>query len=220
MSKYFRTYHLPWSQGTTSDDRISKDVSGIIGREVVVSEKIDGENSDITNNAVFARSHSAPTQNPWSTKIWEIQRRIGKNLDEDVHLFGESLQAIHSIEYSNLESYFYLFGVRDNGIFLSWKETEEYAFLLDIPTVPILFKGVVNSEKELITLTNDLYKPEESKLGGKMEGYVIRIADSFSQEDSSKYVFKYVRKNHVKTDAHWTRNWKQATINYNMKYGR
>lgn len=219
MSKYFRTYHLDFSEGATSDDKISKDISSIIGREIVITEKLDGENNCITNTSVFARSHSAPTQNPWSTKIWEIQRNIGRSLNNDVYLFGEGMQAIHSIEYSKLESYFYLFGVRDCDTFLSWKDTEDYSFLLDIPTTPILFKGIVNSEKELRELTNEIYKPNESMLGGQMEGYVIRIADAFKQEDSHKYVLKYVRKNHITTDKHWTKNWKSANINYNSKYG-
>ena len=42
--KYPRTYHLPFSPGTTKDDRVLKDCSNFFGKEVVVLTKMDGEN--------------------------------------------------------------------------------------------------------------------------------------------------------------------------------
>ena len=39
MSKYARTYHLPWSPGATSDDKISNDISSLIGTVAKWSEK-------------------------------------------------------------------------------------------------------------------------------------------------------------------------------------
>lgn len=42
--KYPRTYHLPFSPGTTKDDRVLKDYSNFFGKEVVVLTKMDGEN--------------------------------------------------------------------------------------------------------------------------------------------------------------------------------
>ncbi len=45
-----------------------------------------------------------------------------------------------------------------------------------------------------------------------MEGVVTRNADSYSTDEFSKNVFKYVRKEHVKTDEHWTRNWRRAKL--------
>ena len=41
MSKYNRTYHLPWSPGATNDDRISSDVSPLIGIDIVITEKLE-----------------------------------------------------------------------------------------------------------------------------------------------------------------------------------
>ena len=43
--KYPRTYHVPWSPGTTSDDRLLKSVDQFVGKRVVVTEKMDGENT-------------------------------------------------------------------------------------------------------------------------------------------------------------------------------
>jgi hypothetical protein len=101
--------------------------------------------------------------------------------------------------------------VRDNNIFISWDEVEEYSYLLDIPTVPVLFRGVINSEKELKSITESFGK-ERSKLGGPIEGIVIRNANMFHSDDFSNNVMKLVRANHVTTTNHWTRSWKKASI--------
>jgi hypothetical protein len=124
----------------------------LIGIDIVITEKLDGSNSSITNKGVYARSHSDFSKNPWDKQMWNIWERIKNDLSDGVYLFGENMEGIHSIEYTNLDSYFYIFGVRDNNIFISWDEVEEYSYLLDIPTVPVLFRGVINSEKELIFL--------------------------------------------------------------------
>lgn len=213
MSKYNRTYHLPWSPGSTSDDKISQDVSSLIGIDIVITEKLDGSNSSITNKGVYARSHVDFSKNPWDKEIWNIWQRIKNDLSDGVFLFGENMEGIHSIEYTNLTSYFYIFGVRDNNIWIPWESVEEYAFLLDLPTAPILFKGIVNSEKELKDLTESLVK-NPSKLGGTIEGIVVRNADMFHNDDFAENVMKWVRPNHVQTDVHWTRNWKKAQIKY------
>lgn len=211
MSKYNRTYHLPWSPGTTSDDRISPSVESLIGIDIVITEKLDGENTGMTKDGVYARSHAAFTTSPWSREVRQIHERIKRDLSDDVFLFGENMEGIHSIEYTNLTSYFYIFGVRDNNIWISWNDVEEYSYLLDIPTVPVLFKGVVNSEKELKELTEKLVS-QPSALGGSREGIVVRNAGIFHNDDFAKNVMKWVRKGHVNTDEHWTRNWRKASV--------
>jgi hypothetical protein len=47
-----------------------------------------------------------------------------------------------------------------------------------------------------------------------MEGVVCRNTSSFAVEAFKNNVFKYVRKGHVKTDEHWTRNWKRARLKW------
>jgi hypothetical protein len=214
MSKYPRTSHLFFSPGSTNDDRIADSAESLIGIDIVITEKLDGENTGMTKGGVYARSHGAYTTSNWSREVRQIQQRISSDLSEDVFLFGENMEGIHSIEYSNLESYFYIFGVRDNNIWISWDEVEEYAYLLDLPTVPVLFKGIVNSEKELQKLTESLVN-QNSKLGGLIEGVVVRNAEMFHNDDFSSNVMKWVRSGHVQTSDHWTRNWKKAKINSN-----
>ena len=211
--KYPRTYHLNWSPGTTSDDRIAKeeDLKNLFEDEIVITEKLDGENCGMTNRGVYARSHAVFTESPWSREVRLIQAMLSRDIEDNMTLFGENMEGIHSIEYSKLASYFYLFGIRKDDYMLSWKNVEENAFLLDLPTAPVLFKGRVDSVKQLKELTEQLLK-NPSTLGEKMEGLVVRISSGFSESEFSKNVFKWVRKGHVQTDEHWTRNWKKAKI--------
>jgi hypothetical protein len=212
--KYPRTYHLPFSKGTTNDDRISDDISTLLNIPIIISEKLDGENCSMTNNGVYARSHASFTTSPWSIAVRTLHDiKVRGNLEEDVYLFGENMEGMHSIEYKNLTSFFYLFGARENNKWMEWDKVEEYAYLLDLELVPVLFKGIVKTEKELIDIIN-MFMNSESKLGGEIEGVVVRNAGSFNEEDFSKNVLKLVRENHVQTDQHWTKNWKRNKLNY------
>lgn len=213
MSKYNRTPHLPYSLGATSDDKMSDNTKSLIGIDIIISEKLDGENNGMDDIGVYARSHAAYTTSPWTREIRQLhQLKVKGNLEDGVFIFGEGMEGIHSIEYSKLTSYFYIFGVRDNNIWIPWEGVEEYSYLLDIPTVPVLFKGVVNSEKELKQLVEGLVS-KPSSLGGQIEGVVVRNASLFHNDDFADNVMKWVRKGHVTTDEHWTRNWKRAKIN-------
>lgn len=212
MSKYNRTYHLPWSPGSTNDDRISDNVESLLGNEIVITEKLDGENCGMTDEGVYARSHATFTTSAWSREVRQLHKlSVEDELGDGVFLFGENMEGIHSIEYTNLTSYFYIFGIRDNDIWIPWEKVEEYSYLLDIPTVPVLFKGVANTAKELQQIVEDLVS-KPSELGGQREGIVVRTAGMFHNDDFADNVMKWVRKGHVQTDVHWTRNWKKAEI--------
>lgn len=213
MDKYPKTLHFDFSPGTTSDDRIATDFTGVIDTPIVITEKLDGENNSMTNGGVYARSHADYTISPWSSKVRELHSIIRNGISNDLYLFGEGMSAIHSIEYQKLTSHFYLFGARYKGIWSSWEEIEDYAYLLEIPTVPVLYKGIVKDYKELRSLIEKFVK-EESTLGGLREGVVCRKAGEFNDEEFSTSVFKWVRKDHVTTNEHWTKCWKKANIKY------
>lgn len=212
MSKYNRTYHFKWSEGATSDDRIQLDISHLIGKEIVITEKLDGSNSGLSTQGVYARSHSQVSSNPWDRVLWEKYYLIKNDILENQFLFIENMYGIHSIEYNNLKSYYYMFGIRENTTWVSWDDICDIGFLLDIPIVPILFRGIINSEKELIKLSSEMSKGT-SKLGGEREGCVVRLASSFEDDDFSKSLLKIVRKDHVTTDTHWTKNWRRSKLN-------
>jgi hypothetical protein len=209
--KYPRTYHFPFSPGTTSDDRIKQDWQAILTNELVITEKLDGENTCIKADGVYARSHAAPTLNPWAKNMWTTWEQV-KNSLGDLAIFGENLYGLHSIEYTELDSYFYVFAIRDGDTWLSWDEVVFYAQLLDLPTVPVLGRGIF-AEKDIKNVINTALT-EGSQLGGTCEGVVCRTATDFETAQFSENVLKYVRKNHVKTDEHWTRNWQRAKLRF------
>lgn len=209
--KYPRSYHLYFSPGATSDDRIAISTDSLINTEIIITEKMDGSNTAIMNKGVYGRSHGDYTQNAWDRPMWDLWNLIKRDIDDGIYLFGENMYGIHSIEYTKLKSYFYLFGIRSDDVWLSWTTIEEYSYLLSIPTVPVLFKGIVNSDSELRKLVEDLSN-QPSALGGLREGIVVRNANEFHNDNFSTNLMKWVRKNHVQTDIHWTKNWKKARL--------
>lgn len=96
--KYPRTYHLPFSPGTTSDDRFATDFSEIIGKPIVITEKLDGENCGMNKYGVFARSHAAPTTSPWSREVRNLYDALNVKkslIGTDITAFGENMEGIH-----------------------------------------------------------------------------------------------------------------------------
>lgn len=193
--KYPRTFHLPWSEGVTDDDKVLKDCSCFENKRVIVTEKLDGENSTLYKNYYHARSIDG--RNHWSRGwIKNLQSKIGYEIPEGWRFCGENLYATHSIKYDNLESYFYLFSIwNDKNECLNWTDTKAYADILEIPTVPVLYDGVFNED-----IIKNLYKESDRN---KKEGYVVRLEESFPYIRFSSSVAKFVRKQHVGTSHHW-----------------
>ena len=136
-AKYPRSLHAPFSLGTTSDDRFIPKGYGaeFAKRKLIITEKLDGQNLCFNASGVYARSHAVPTEHAWDKTMVELWHTIKNDLG-DLELFGESMYAIHSIEYTKLESHFYLFGVRQNGLWLSWDDVKMWAELFGFPMVP------------------------------------------------------------------------------------
>ena len=68
LFKYPRTLHVPNSPGTNSDDRLAsyEDLSILYNKEIVVTEKLDGENTSLYRDYMHVRSLDSrphPSQN-------------------------------------------------------------------------------------------------------------------------------------------------------------
>ena len=219
--KYGRTYHYPFSPGTSNDDRINPDywlaLAGI--PEVVHTEKLDGENTCLNKYGIFARSHISPTVHPWAEHLKEKWSWIKNDLG-NLEIFGENLYAVHSIEYPKLEAHFFVFGIREGVHWLSWEEVSFYAALLDFPIVPVLNTTKPAEEKAYRQLIRKIagqpgtFGSVDSSTGEHctMEGIVTRSASGYPVDQLRSNVFKYVRANHVKTDEHWSRRWRRAPL--------
>lgn len=217
-TKYPRTLHLPFSLGATNDDKIAQEnyFDLIKNKTLVLTEKLDGQNQALMTSGVYARSHTSIDNHKWSenlTKEGGIYDMVKHYISDDEIVFGENLYAIHSIEYNQLEHFFFMFAVRDNERWYSWEEVMEMSEILAIPHVPIRYIGSFSTEKALEEKIKEIME-EGSCFGDTIEGVVVRNFDSFKLEDFQNNVFKYVRANHVQTDIHWTKNWRKATLKY------
>ena len=217
--KYPRILHFPWSPGAKNDDRIAGPEcwSNIKYKRLIFTEKMDGSNSAITKEGVFARTRAVLSKNPWDSYLWQIQATILPDLG-DMEVFVENMYAVHSIEYTKLWSYFYMFGVRENGIWKSWEDTKFIAAYFKFEMVPEYatpFEELrdVKDERKFEVVVKKM--AEQSFFGNTCEGVVVRDTDEFADRDDSTFgynILKYVRKDHVQTDEHWTTNWKKAKI--------
>lgn len=192
--KYPRTPHLFFSKGSTSDDKFLKDYQKLISSEIVVTLKMDGENSTLYNDYYHARSLTS--DNHYSRNwLKKYHSSFAHEIPDDMRICGENMYAKHSIHYDNLKSYFYGFSIWEKDTCLSWDKTLEWFELLGICPVECIYRGPYD-ENVLLKLVKDL----DHKMN---EGFVVRVSDSFSYKDFTNSVAKYVRENHVQTDSHW-----------------
>lgn len=195
LVKYPRTYHLPWSPGLQNDDRRIEDLTGFEGQRVVVTEKMDGENTTLYQHHLHARSLDS-RHHPSRNWVKALHGQVAHHIPPGWRVCGENLFAKHSIAYANLTSYFLVFNIWDEpGVCLSWHETKEYCQLLELETVPVLYEGPWN--EDTIRGLGDQLSCE------RQEGYVVRRAGQIQPENFGKEVAKYVRAGHIQTDAFW-----------------
>ncbi len=214
--KYNRTFHLPWSPGATSDDKTATSVTSLLNEPIVITEKMDGSNTSLEIDGCFARTHAGPPSHLSFDGLKALHAGLKWQIDPGIQYFGEWCYAKHSIEYSELPGYFLLFGIRvlentpipnvgvplEKSFWASWERVEKQAEILGVPTVPVLYKGTVTSEKELKVLVESLMN-QPSAHGGIREGVVVRVTKLFKDDEFSSCVLKCVRANHVQTSDHW-----------------
>jgi hypothetical protein len=197
--KYPRTYHLPWSPGVTNDDRIMDSLDAFKEGPVVVTVKMDGENTTMYRDYVHARSISYEAH-PSRSRLKALHSTVQHDIPEGWRVCGENLYARHSIAYQNLNDHFLVFSVwNERNECLSWYDTYEWAGMLGLKTVPTLYYG------DWVESLMRRMEPKEHD-GDPCEGYVVRRADSFAYAQFRTHVGKFVRANHVQTHGHWMRS--------------
>lgn len=201
--KYPRTFHLPSSESKTADDKtftIKEVQENFQNKRIVVTEKMDGENTTIYSDG-FTHARSLDSKHhPSRSLVKSLSNSLAPSIPENMRICGENLFAKHSIHYSNLKDLFQVFSIWENDACLSWKDTVEYSELLGLTTVPVIYQGLWISEEDLIKV----FKEYSFDKNDEVEGFVVRNSGSFLFEDFSNNVAKWVRKNHVQTDKHWS----------------
>lgn len=194
--KYPRTFHLPWSPGVSSDDKVLKSVAPLLAREVVVSEKADGENTTLYQTGFHARSIDS-RHHPSRDWLARFHSTFAHDIPEGWRICGENLYARHSIAYDDLPSYFLGFSVWDaSNTCLSWDDTLEVFELLGVTPVRVLARGnLTEADLRALSASLDLEK---------QEGFVVRPVAAFAYAEFGQRVGKFVRAGHVQTDKHWS----------------
>jgi RNA ligase len=192
--KYPRTYHLPDSPGATKDDRVQDDLSWLDG-ELVVTEKLDGGNLTFTRDEMYARSLDSGT-NPWDRPAKALWAMTAHRIPDDWRVCGESMWARRSIAYRDLPGVFIVFGIWDEtDTLLGWDDTVDWAQRLELPVVPVLYRGGSLSEARAAW--------QAQRDAETSEGFVVRAAGRIPAAQFCHQVLKWVRPQHVRTEASW-----------------
>ncbi len=203
MKKYGRTFHLPISPGATDDDKIMASLDALTGgAELVVTEKMDGENTTIHAGGTHARS---PDGGRHASRDWLKGFAAGISLQLAGHerIVGEYLFARHSIAYEGLSSYFLGFAWIVGDEIQSWDGASARFVELGILTPPLLYRGAWRPKLfENLAAGLDL---------NRQEGFVVRVAGAFQERAMPTHMGKWVRAGHVQSETHWT----QAEITRN-----
>ena len=198
LIKYPRTPHLPSSPGATSDDKWATPAaikylsSGI---ELVVTEKMDGGSLTFCRDHFHGRSIDSGTH-AWDTQAKALWAQKRFDIPTAWRISGESLYASRSVAYKTLPGVFMVFGVWDEtNTLLDFDSMTEWAGLLDLPVVPLLYRGT--DFKEATSIWARTHDQETS------EGFVVRDAGRIAYKDFGFKVAKWVRKDHITTCADW-----------------
>lgn len=207
--KFPRTMHLPWSANLQNNDRRIKNLEAFEGKEIVISEKRDGEGTSFYPDYMHARSVDSK-DHPSRAIMRQLHGAFAHEIPAGWRICGENLYAQHSIRYDSLWSFFEAFAIWDDtNTRLSWDEMTEWCQLIGvgvgpgfengIPMVPVLYRGIWDRDvfTELAVKMND----------DEIEGYVVTRADRIHLSEWRYKAAKYVRDKHVRTDERWERSW-------------
>jgi hypothetical protein len=191
--KYPRTFHADWSLSLINDDRRIPTYDGLVGREVIVTEKYDGENTTLASTYSHARSLDSVhhVSRDWAKKAHgEIKHLI----PDDWRIVIENCYAKHAIWYRRetgnaLPSFAMGLSVWDTEGALSWDETLMIFDDLGIIPARTIYRGIWNEE-----LFRQIAREQNPNL---IEGYVIRTVDRIQYGKWFMPACKYVREKHV-----------------------
>ena len=219
IPKYPRTPHWPFSPSIGAGERTMTDMSRLMGSRVVITEKLDGSNVLLHQGKVYARSvsggpaHAQPwlamvrKHHAWKTNSPELER---------IFIYGEDIYGVHSIEYGPIpeEQTFYAFAsLHTHMTCQSFERTKQVVQDdLGMPIAPVIHQGTFKTPGDLDKFLKEYMEQGHSALGGEIEGLVVRYAQTFPVSAFDKHVCKYVRKDHVQTDEHWTKHWRPCQL--------
>lgn len=165
--KYPRTPHLEGSRLQAGDEDLSQiPFSHILGKNLVIEEKIDGANSAISFNGegdLLLQSRGHYLDGGYRERHYNLLKQwANMHMSElfDVLgtryiMYGEWMYAKHTVFYDALPDYFMEFDIfdRENRVFLDTPSrraiTEQLGF---VHSVPVLDSGIFQKKEQILSL--------------------------------------------------------------------
>ena len=167
IKKFPRTPHLEGSRLQPGDEDLSQiPFSEILGKNIVVEEKIDGANSAISftdGKQLLIQSRGHYLVGGYRERHYNLLKQWANVHREELFsalgcryvMFGEWMFAKHTIFYDELPHYFVEFDIydRQRGVFLDTDSRKTITQKLPIVhSVPVLARGVFSNKKQILSL--------------------------------------------------------------------
>lgn len=165
--KYPRTQHLEGSRLGEGDEDLSQvPFSEILGRHIIIEEKIDGANSAVSfddNGNLLLQSRGHYLDGGYRERHYNLLKQwANQNCDLFFDalgcryiMYGEWMYAKHTIFYDALPDYFMEFDIydRERGVFLSTSERRKITDKIGIiSSVPVIGEGIYRKKKDVLDL--------------------------------------------------------------------
>jgi len=183
---------IPYLDLSPSQGRLCVPATSFIGEHVTVTEKMDGELTVLYPGGYF-HNRSLTKSRHWSRDLFASNAwRLSQMLRYNERGVFENLTATHTIEYKDLDGFFCLLYIVRGDTVLSYRETRKIAVANDIPMPNLLFSGVMRSVGDFRSIK------------AFREGYVVRYSGTFPYMKLGNFSAKYVKKDFVQSDIHWS----------------
>lgn len=228
IKKYPRTKHIEGSRLQEGDhDLAQTPFADIVGKYLVIEEKMDGANSGISFSdegelLLQSRGHYLTGGyrerhfNLFKTWANTFQSPLYEVLGNRYIMYGEWLYAKHTVFYNNLSHYFMEFDIYDKQEekFLS-TEVRHQEFIARLPfvqPVKVLYSGLLKRQKSLMELLTTSYFIKNQHLEDMTawcEANQLNAAQVLQETDSSKKMeglYLKVEENGIVTERYkWVR---------------
>lgn len=164
IRKYPRTPHVEGSRLGEGDEDLSQiRFEEILGRHLVIEEKVDGANTAVSFNSAgelllqsrghyLTGGHREKHYNLFKTWATTYSSELLDVLSDRYIMYGEWLYAKHTVYYDLLPHYFLEFDVfdREEQLFLSTERRRELLLDLPVHSVPVLAEGVFHQPEQIL----------------------------------------------------------------------
>ena len=167
LLKYPRTRHLEGSRLQAGDEDLSQaPFSEILGKNIVIEEKIDGANSAISfdeNGNLLLQSRGHYLDGGYRERHYNLLKQwastnqdvLFDTLGTKYIMYGEWMYAKHTVFYDALPHYFMEFDIydREKKEFLDTKRRREMTEKMGIvSSVPVIGEGFYTKKEDILSL--------------------------------------------------------------------